>query len=603
LFVHPLSVIATQVAFLLPSKSWHIDAGKLALLGLVVTAFFLFTSMYYFPGGAYQFMEWTDAIVQGKTLHPTIAQRDIGFPLLLLLGGYTVWSSVIGVTIIHALFAVLMPVLVYWSLVRTSPTVAFYAGLFSIISLVPIYFLKWIHHDQTYIFFLLLMVALLVNFLQSRGHGFLYGFTVAALAASFSRQAGNLLFPVLLVAAYVMVRGKVIHYLACALIFITAVALYQWHRYEIFDMRHQPSIPSYTGQQTFYNIYINSREFGVRLSPEIGPNLKHITEVLRAKLQPNVRDSVYVTAMTRDLPAAFVDEYILPFTPDQLIDRIYDEPNYEYYLLLATAEANDQRYVLASWEIVRNHILYAVRFSLRNLGNFLFDPGYSHTRGNNNGFHRIGLHFLPADGAVVSGELLRPRTRREVSYDPLPNQPVTVQAIMQSVKTFWEDHFLASVSYSSILIVIAWTGVLVRLLCLCRIGSLCKAFASPTINSIIASIVAASAFLLYNALATSIFVEPNFRYFHFTELLRTIIAAFAVVLVLRLMFLPDFAIGSWWQSSLPRRSAVEAISTLQGYDFIAQFFGPRPVLWTLGLTMLAVGAFTWWAWFMIRWTW
>ena len=29
LCVHPLSIVATPLAFFLPSKSWHVDAGKL----------------------------------------------------------------------------------------------------------------------------------------------------------------------------------------------------------------------------------------------------------------------------------------------------------------------------------------------------------------------------------------------------------------------------------------------------------------------------------------------------------------------------------------------------------------------------------------------
>src|SRR5262249_34064375 len=156
----------------------------------------------------------------GNTLEPIIASRDIAFPLLLVLGGYTIWGSFIGITLIHAVFAILMPVFIYWTLVRASPTVAFYAGLASIISLVPIYFLKWIHHDQTYIFFIILVIALLANFLQTGRFGFLYGFAVAALTASFSRQAGNLLFPFLLVIAYVTMRGRIVHYVACALIFV-----------------------------------------------------------------------------------------------------------------------------------------------------------------------------------------------------------------------------------------------------------------------------------------------------------------------------------------------------------------------------------------------
>ena len=305
-----LRVIATTLFFFLPSRSWHIDAGKLAVLGLIVTTFFLFTSIYFFPGGAHHFTEYAVALVNGTKLNTYVAQRDIGYPFLLLLSGYTIFGSFIGVTLIEAVFAILMPVLVYCSIRRASPAAALYAGAATILSLAPIYFFKWIHHDQAFVFFTILVIATLANFLQSRKNVFLYCFTIAALAASFTRPAGNLLFPVLLVVAYITVRGRIVHYLACLLIFISAATLYQWHRYEIFDMRNQASVPSYSGQQIFYNLYINSAELGIRISPDIGPNLKHVTEVLREKLQPNLRESVYLQKLMGELPPAFIEENV-----------------------------------------------------------------------------------------------------------------------------------------------------------------------------------------------------------------------------------------------------------------------------------------------------
>src|SRR5262245_25326178 len=135
LCVHPLSIVATPLAFFLPSKSWHVDAGKLVLLGLGVTTYFLFTSIYYFPGGASHFMDYAHALANGTKLDPVIAQRDIGYPFLLLLSGYTITGSFVGITLITAAFAILMPVLVFVSIRRASPAAAFYTGLASIISL------------------------------------------------------------------------------------------------------------------------------------------------------------------------------------------------------------------------------------------------------------------------------------------------------------------------------------------------------------------------------------------------------------------------------------------------------------------------------------
>ena len=59
-------------------------------------------------------------------------------------------------TLFHALFAWTMPLFVYWAIMAYSRTIAFYAGLVSIFSFAPLLFMKWVHHDQTYIFFLVL---------------------------------------------------------------------------------------------------------------------------------------------------------------------------------------------------------------------------------------------------------------------------------------------------------------------------------------------------------------------------------------------------------------------------------------------------------------
>jgi hypothetical protein len=603
-FVRILSVVATPVAILLPSKSWHVDAGKIALLGLGATTYFLFTSIYYFPGGADQFMQYAHALVEGKTLAPAVSQRDIGYPFLLTLSGYTLTGSFIGITLIEAAFAILMPVLVYWSIVRASPAVAFYTGIVSIVSLAPIYFLKWIHHDQAYIFFIILVIALLANFLQSRQYGLLYCFTLAALAASFTRPAGNLLFPVLLIIAYVTVRGRILHYLACLLIFVSAAALYQWHRYEIFDMRNQASVPSYSGQQIFYNLYINSGEFGIRISPKIGPNLDQVTEVLREKLQPNPRDSVYLRHYLAGVPAAFLEEHVLPYTSDQLIERIYDAPNWEYYLWLASADGNDQHYLAASWEIARAYPLYVARYGLRNLLHLLFDPGYAHTRQNARGFHKIGLQFLPVTGGVVGAEEIEPRAQREVKYFPLPDHSVRIQTAMHNIKTFWDAHFVDFVRYTSILMVVAWVGALFRLLCLLLARTRpCQIFASPAIEGIVASVIAASMFLLYNDLTAALFAEPDYRYFHFTELLRIIIAGFAVAFVLLVLFAPETKTGAFVHASRPYQLAAATFSRLRSYDFCEQYFGPRPMQWAAILTLLTTASFACWVSFMVPRTW
>ena len=160
------SLAATPVAFLLPSRSTHVTAGKLALVATIVAVFFLFTSGYNFPGGASHYPNWAEAIVNGTTLPPDVAQREVGLPLLYILSGFTIFHLFIGITLIYALFGILMPVLVYWALVWASPSVAYYMGLACIDSLSPFTYIKFFYPDQVDIFFNLLAITLLIRFLS-----------------------------------------------------------------------------------------------------------------------------------------------------------------------------------------------------------------------------------------------------------------------------------------------------------------------------------------------------------------------------------------------------------------------------------------------------
>ena len=237
------------MALFVPSGSARADRAKLALLSTLTATFFLFATKTWFPGGASQFLQYADAIVHGTILPPDVAARDAGYPLLIILSGYFSTHSFIPLLLIQAGFAILLPILVYESLRRLSPMPAYYVGLASIITLSPFYFMKMIHHDQTYIFFAELMLCLLLIFVQTKQPRFLYFFTIAAICASVARPAGNALFPLFLVIGYLAARGNILHYLGCSTVFAAFVAGYAWHREVIFDMRHSPATPSYLGQQ------------------------------------------------------------------------------------------------------------------------------------------------------------------------------------------------------------------------------------------------------------------------------------------------------------------------------------------------------------------
>jgi hypothetical protein len=528
-----------SIALFLPSGFARVDRVKLALLSALTATFFLFATKTWFPGGASQFIIYADAIVHGTTLPPDVAARDAGYPLLIILSGYLSSHSFIPLLLIQAGFAILLPIIVYESLRRLSPISAYYVGLASIITLSPFYFMKLIHHDQLYIFSVELTLCLLLIFVQTKQPRFLYFFTIAAICASVARPAGNALFPLFLLIGYFAARGSILHYLACSTVFAAFVAGYAWHREVIFDMQHSPATPSYLGQQTFYNPYLNTLDYGIRLSPhDVGPNFTRTLDELRNRLQPSPRDSEFIETQygRTDYKAEFASAYIDPLTTDELMDRVLARPNWEYYTLLCLA--NDDRVLLAAaLEIARAHPSLILRYSVRNFLHFTFNPGYKHSRYNLNPFRPEALLFYPAQGAVDENVTGFPaRAVLELNFDPVPHEPWIVHRLFNAMQTVWLKSYRTEVAIMALLMCVAWGTAAVRLVWAVRPRAKSVSMVGPhsggllkSDNALVASIVIASLVFGYNAAVTAIFAEPDFRYRQASDLQAILIAGLGMI--------------------------------------------------------------------------
>jgi hypothetical protein len=488
--------------------------------------------------------------------------------------------------------------------VRAAPTIAFYMGLVCILSLAPFTYMKFFYPDQADMFFNLLAVALLIEFLWTGRFRMLYFFTLAALAASFTRTAGNLMYPVLMAIAFVTVRGRFRHYFGCLLIFVLATGAYQWHRYEIFDMRNQPTIPSGKGMQTFYGTYLYLGDFGYRLSPDLGPNTKHLLEELRQELQPNVRDSALIKRALHKAPSENVERLVFAYTPEELIEKISTEPGEEYYGILMGIDPNDQIYFDVAKEIAWSHPWYVVQYSMRNLWHAVFDPSYVHTRDTVNAPDFMpglqGWGVLSEDSVTQYGS----RAAREMEYFPLKDQPHAIQQIFHQIEMLWLKYFQKYIWITSILVVTAWIGSFAGALCWAAPRSSdCRALMRTGVNKLMAPIIAASALLLYQDLATSMFSQPNHRYFHMTEPLRLVIAGFGVAFAMGML-------SSVWPTRIaaigsgpgqPKRESI--VSAIQKYDIVDGYFGSRRAQWISLLIFFNASLFAWWTTRMIARTW
>jgi hypothetical protein len=584
------SVLATVVAWFLPSTLTQANIVRILIVSISITIFFLFVGTYFVPGGANQFTVWAEALINGSKLDPHYAQRDVGYPLILLISGYPFTGSFIGVTLIQASCSILMPVLVFRALQPFSLGVAYYAGQVSNFSFAPIWYMKMIHHDHVYIFCTILMMALLICFITTRLYKYLYLFTTATIFASISRPAGNLLFPVFLLFAWILDRRGARHYLACLAAFGLAMGVYQWHRYEIFDMKNQQTMPSYTGQQIFYNLYINSREYGIHLSPDLGPSMQKLGESLRVALTANPPSSKFFRDHVDSVGMPVAKMLLLPFNTEELVERAYLSPNFQYYTLFCDAEANDQVFLGAAAEIAKTYPSLVVRYALRNLILYVLYPGFTHPTHGIGPISSIGLMFYPLRAGFSEQPYIDARAVREAQVR-LTTSPALAHA-SEALESFWLNNFHPFLRVTLLLSLVAWLATI--LFAVSSATNTWKAqFIAPFPEpGFFASLTVVSLLFLYNAVVTALFAEPDYRYQHFIVLLRILLAGFGTIVLARL-----FELRSTLDTSFIKnvRAGLKAI---QSRDLLVRSLQYRvPRVFVL-LFCITCALFAWWGYVM-----
>jgi hypothetical protein len=374
-------------------------------------------------------------------------------------------------------------------------------------------------------------------------------------------------------------------------------------------LQHAQRSPSYIGQQLFYNLYLNTFDYNIRLSPkDVGPNLTTMVELVREVLQPNPQESEYMKAhvgnfYNQGVPRDFALANLLPFTTDELMNRVFASPNWEYYLLLCLA---DDRIILnAALEIARAYPDLIIRYFLRNLYHFMFDPGYAHTRFNLNPFGQIGLHFYPAVGELDAHELtvFKAQAAREVSFNPLPRQPDMVRYLFSEIHRGWENYFhREALRIVGVLMCVAWAAAFAGLTHMLfsqrsrltpqsefrRINVL--AFAD---SRFVTCVIITSLLLGYNAAVTAMFAEPDFRYRDMAELQADLIAGFGLFSIQQLVgsiFIP--IIGSESAKKLAR-----AVSFLRSLDIFQRFTTHQTAAFTIVMVLIVM---VWWIIFMLQ---
>ena len=122
--------------------------------------------------------------------------RPPGFPLFLIATGQLLFDSFIGTVIAHAAMGVLMPVLVYRSLVPINRRAAFICAFVLMLSGVPFVAAKLMLSEHLFTFFIVGIIYSFSRYYFSRDPRFIYLVIFLGLAAMFTRWGG--LVPLLL---------------------------------------------------------------------------------------------------------------------------------------------------------------------------------------------------------------------------------------------------------------------------------------------------------------------------------------------------------------------------------------------------------------------
>jgi hypothetical protein len=517
------------------------DLLKISFFSITFTLFALFSTGLVFVGGASQFTDWAEAIAHGGHLPATsgYASRDVGFPILLWLSGYPQIHSFIGMTLIQAAMAGLMPLIIYLAIRPISAAAAYYTALTFLFSMFPFTYMKWMHHDQTYAFFTMLSVGLLVAYITSRRPWLLYLCTLAFVVTNVTRPAGNLLFPTFFVLALAFVRVPWRHYAISLALGVLLLGGYSLYRHWLFQVPIGQPLPTYLGEQVFYDLYLNSKEYGIVLSPTLGPSLREVTDRTYQAFLPNPRHSSLLREFKE--PPSFNEQYYYPFTAAQMRTQLYRLPNWEYYAFVCDAVDDDPLLLSASLEIARHYPFYVLQYTSRNVWVLLYAPGGKHARLNVFPFFHDPPWFpldqrgfaelpnVPADAPAV----------KELHFNDLDTMPTPVHKVVDAYRTWWPAIFSWTSNVTFYLIALPFAAVCLKYVALIpglrRLRKSTDWLDIALPGATAPAFIAAFVIFIEGVVITGMFAEPDIRYYYIMLGLRFMVAGFGAGIIFNLV--------------------------------------------------------------------
>ena len=235
----------------------------LFLLSLIIQSIYLLALPISFEGDAsiyYRYAKW----IGGLETHPHVFwSRPPGYPLYLHLLGVTWAHSFNGVIALNALMGILMPILLFGSLMPLGHKWAFSSALIYAISAWPFSYAKLFITEQPYSFFMVLLAFSISRFLVTQKNGYIkLGLIAVFIGMTMRNEAVYMaifssLF-ILFFAVHKKNRANIKCVLTVGLTLLAITTTYSFCRAHALGQAELfGSLHNYSGWQLFNRVYIS----------------------------------------------------------------------------------------------------------------------------------------------------------------------------------------------------------------------------------------------------------------------------------------------------------------------------------------------------------
>lgn len=327
-------------------------------------------------------------ILLGGDLNSSIPYlyRSFGYPLILILTGVIHFETFYILIFLQFLMASVVPLLVYYILCSFNHKRAFAYTLLLIASLVPFVFMNTALTEQSFIFFILLVVFLSVRFWETKNAIYLIYQIPLLVILALIKPYGFYLGIILSVFQIFLALRKWYIPLLSIIVFISVVSFFNHYIYNIHLKGYDKS--NRFGITLFLQVYLNQNEDVYNTIKSNDSFIRIKNKLLPVLTNSNYRDILYeeieyqktLSSTYSSLPNVYFDLFgKFENNPEALIENIYRQPNifYEKFqrrILKKTIgiEKTDELLLALAIDLIKNNPSKTIIFTLKNIVLFSF---------------------------------------------------------------------------------------------------------------------------------------------------------------------------------------------------------------------------------------